>query len=440
MTATDSSSHPRDGLSRRNFLKSSTSAALVAGVMARPASARILGANDRINVAVIGCGGMGTTHLRWLANRAKDVGDIQVVSVCELYTRRRQRAREIAELHERDAYLLHGDLLARSDVDACFIATPDHWHGPIAIDCMRAGKDIYLEKPMTRVVGEAKAVSEVARETGAVVQIGNHGASYDQMWRARGIVSSGMIGQTIWSQSSSARNSLGGEWNWGIDPDANPSNIDWETWLGSAPKRPWSPERFFRFRKYWDYSGGIATDLFYHRLGSLSMALGAEFPHRVTGTGGNWVQHDGRDVPDTFFTTIDYPSEHSVVLLGSMANSTGVPQTIRGHTATIHFGGSSGLRVVPDYLYAERFKNEHGTGEIEIEAENPNIGGDVRAPHRLNFFNCVRTRETTNMPARAGYQVMAAISMTVQSYREGKMLFWDAAKEKVVDRDPGMPV
>ena len=428
-------STPSESIPRRSFLKSSAGVAALAGAITRPASARIVGANDRVNMAVIGCGGRGTHLLRDLVERSKEQGGVQVVAVCDVYEKRKQRAQAIsgAEVHH-----LHGEICDRPDVDACVVATPDHWHAPIGIDVMQAGKDLYLEKPMTRTVEEAKEVYRVAQETQAVVQIGNGGASSDTMWRARGAIQSGMIGKLVWSQSTAARNSQYGEWNWGIDPDGSEKTIDWKAWLGNAPSIPFDADRYFRFRKYWDYSGGTATDLYYHSLGALCIALGAEFPYRVVGTGGNWVTRDQRDVPDTFFTNIDYPSQHSVILAGSMAQSVGLPVTIRGHEATITFdrGGEKrdgGITIKPEGLYSDRFKAKYGNDELFIP-EKP------REDHMANFLSCVRTRARTHMPADRGYKVMAAIGMTIESYRQGKMLFWDAEKEKVIDKDPGLPV
>ncbi len=423
----------KETVSRRSFVRAS-SAALAAGAMARPAKARIMGSNDRINIASIGCGGMGTHHLRLMAEQSKEIGDIQLVAVCDVYEARKERARVIADLSSKDVYGHYQEILDRPDVDVCWIATPDHWHAPISIDAMRAGKDVYCEKPMTRTAEEAKDFARVAKETKAVVQIGVQGTSDDRAWRARGAVASGMIGKVVWSQASASRNSLGGEWNWPIDPEAGPANIDWKTWLGNAPYVPWDTDRFFRFRKYWDYSGGIATDLFYHDLAQLSIPLGAEFPHRVTGTGGIWIQKDEREVPDTFFATIDYPSEHSVVLVGSMANKWGAPTLVRGHHATIDMhSNEEGIRIVADGPFLDEFKAKYGEEVLFIPAQTE---PDTRTRHRLNFLQCVRTRERTHLPPDDAYKVMAAIAMCVQSHRENKMLFWDPEKEEIVDKEP----
>ncbi|MDI6829206.1 MAG: Gfo/Idh/MocA family oxidoreductase, partial [Armatimonadota bacterium] len=293
-------------LSRRDFLKGSAAAGAALGlgvynanaIMAAP---RVIGANDRIQIGIIGCGNKGTNHLRNLVQKSKNEGKVAVVAVCDIYEPRKNRAKGIsgAEVHHD-----YRKLLERKDIDAVVIATPDHWHALMAIDAMQAGKDVYLEKPMTYTWQEAKRVAEIAKETNRILQVGAQSCSDDRWWKANKLIKEGAIGKVLWTSASFCRNSVKGEWNYPIDEGASPDNLDWNAWLGPAPKRDFDKERYFRWRKYWDYSGGIATDLFYHTLSHLQVALGAEFPKRVSAGGGIYVQHD-RDVPDTFHMIID---------------------------------------------------------------------------------------------------------------------------------------
>jgi hypothetical protein len=230
---------------------------------------------------------------------------MKVIAVCDIYEPRKQRAKDICGgqlFHE------YTDLLALDDLDAVVIATPDHWHARISIDAMNAGKDVYCEKPMTLYWEEAKEVARTQALTGRVMQVGAQSASEDRVWKANEVIRSGALGKLLWSQGGYSRNSRDGEWNWYIEPEASPQNLDWKRFLGSAPQRPFDPERFFRFRKYWDYSGGIATDLFYHTLAHMEIALTPEFPRRVSAGGGIFIFHD-REVPDTFHMLIDYPTD-----------------------------------------------------------------------------------------------------------------------------------
>ncbi len=413
-------------VTRREFIKTTAGGALALGA-AQAGWTREIGPNDRVNVGVIGVGGMGYFHCDELVNRRKDKADIEIIGVCDVYEKRKKAA---TEKTGAKAYHDHRELLARPDLDAVVIASPDHWHAPMAIDAMRAGKDVYLQKPMTLTFSEAKEVVRVARETKRIVQIGAQGSSDDLNWQARKAIQDGHIGKVVWSQATYCRNSREGEFNWPIDKDASPKNIDWTRWLGHAPKVPWNPDRFFNFRKYWDYSGGIVTDLLYHSLTELSTALGREFPWRVVSTGGIWLQKDGREIPDTVMVSVDYPTEHSVNMPICMANEQGVPKMIRGHTGTIHFGDGH-IRIVGDGPFRDEFKAKHGQDEMRVNSQ-------PREDHMSNFLRCVRSRDASqlHLPVEDGYRIMTAIYMAVLSYRLNKMLFFDSAREAIVDSPP----
>ena len=264
-------------LNRRDFVKTAVGAgmALGAAVVSLPAKARIIGANDRIHAGLIGVGGRGTGLLRE-ALRLQETENIQVLAVSDVYVKRKNRAQEMCK---GEGYLDYRELLNRNDIDAVIIATPDHWHAKIASEAMERGKDVYLEKPMTHTVEEARDVHETVVKSKRVLQVGSQTTSSDQWWKARKAIQDGMIGRLIMSQGSYHRNSEKGEWNYVIDADAGPNAsgdnyVDWKMWLGPAPSRPWNADRFFRFRKYWDYSGGIATDLFYHVMAPLNICWG----------------------------------------------------------------------------------------------------------------------------------------------------------------------
>jgi len=408
--------------SRREFMRTAAAAAAGTGVVLRSAAswARVVGANDRVNFAVIGCGGMGTRHVRELVER-RDDWNVDTIAVCDIYEPRKNRARDIS-----GGRLFHDyrELLDVKDVDAVVIATPDHWHARNALDSLDAGKHVYLQKPMTHTWEEAKAVCGKVRRTRLELQVGTQHASSDRWWRAREAIRQGYIGKVLWSQGSYSRNSKDGEWNYRIDPDAGPDNLDWKAFLGPAPDRPFSRERYFRWRKYWDYSGGIATDLFYHKLGPMLIALGPEFPTRVTSAGGIY-QHLDREVPDTFFTTIDYPSDHTIVLCSSMANSFGVEDIVRGHEASIILQGD---RVVirSEGTYRDRFAARYGSQEVEIATE-------PRTGHMENFINAIRGEEPLHFDAEIGYRTQVAISLGVLAYRRNRVMGFDPVKEALAE-------
>jgi len=295
-----------DSFDRRDFLKSVSAAGITLGAASfalasrtgsKMSGGRVVGSNDRINIGVIGVGGRGNSDGRNFARYGEQTNACQIVAVCDVYEKRKRVA---AERFKCQGYLDYREILARPDVDAVIIATPDHWHAKIALDAMDHGKDVYLEKPMCHTNEEAKQLVNTVKETKRVLQVGSQTTSADQWWKAKKAIADGMIGQMIMSQGSYHRNSVEGEWNYTIEKEAGPDGkgdnyIDWKSWLGPAPKRPYDADRFFRFRKYWDYSGGIATDLFYHVVAPLNICWNEpQFPHKVSASGGIYVFKDER--------------------------------------------------------------------------------------------------------------------------------------------------
>ena len=207
------------------------------------------------------------------------------MALCDVYQKRLNMA--LRKAPGAKTYVHHQEVLQRSDIDAVFIATPDHWHAPITLAAMESGKDVYVEKPMTHTVEESKVVAHRAKELKRVVQVGVQGTSWTRWHKIHEIIQSGMIGQVVAVQGTYSRNAPDGDWNtgewWSIDPAAGPdatgdNHIDWKQWLGAAPQMPFNADRFFRFRKYWDYSGGIATDLHYHIVAPFHVASPMIFP------------------------------------------------------------------------------------------------------------------------------------------------------------------
>jgi predicted dehydrogenase len=402
-------------------------------------------ASDRVNVAVVGVGGRGTSLMRQLLRMGEERSDVHVGAVCDVYEKRRQLAQEQSKAEF--ATLDYREVLSRPEIDAVVIATPDHWHATIAIAAMRAGKDVYCEKPFTHTIEEAQEVVKVVKETGRVLQVGSQTTSADQWWKARKAIADGMIGKLINSQGSYHRNSIAGEWNtgrfWAIDPSAGPNGkgvdyIDWKMWLGPAEQRPWEPERYFRFRKFWDYSGGIATDLFYHVVAPLNICWGeAQFPYRVTASGGIYAFPD-REVPDTFNLLADFAKGHSLVLSSSMANSTHIPGLIRGHEGTIVMvdhgqfeGETDHITVTAEGVFQDDFVKKYGYQSMQIPVEDSG-----RDAHMANFLECLKTRQKPHLDAETAYRAQVTITMGVESYRQNKVLFFDPAAEKVVDTPP----
>src|SRR5689334_568961 len=435
---------------RRDFLKTVGATSLVASAAgsafaargSKSSGSRVIGANDRINIGVIGVGGRGNSDARNFARFGEKNNACQIVAVCDVYEKRKRLA---AEHFKCEGYLDYREVLARPDVDAVIVATPDHWHARIALDAMDHGKDVYLEKPMCHTNEEARQLVNTVKETKRILQVGSQTTSADQWWKAKKAIADGMIGQMIMSQGSYHRNSTEGEWNWPIEKEAGPDGkgdnyIDWKTWLGPAPKRAYDADRFFRFRKYWDYSGGIATDLFYHVVAPLNICWSEpQFPHKVSASGGIYIFKDEREVPDTFHLLADYSAGHSLVLSSSMANSQHIPGLIRGHEGTIIMvehgmfeRPTPAITVKPEVrqgkaIGGEKYASKFGTAEIKIPVEQT----DMMAAHIDNFLSSMRTREKPHLDVETGARAQIVINLAVQSYREGRTLYWDEKNWKV---------
>jgi len=405
--------------------------------------------SHRVNIGIIGVGWRGGTHLKSLVRRSKEKGDVQVTAVSDLYAPRLKQAKAICGgkgFHD------YHELLAQENVDGVIVAVPWHWHAKIALDACEAGKDVYVETPMTIDIDDARKVYETAKEKKRVVQVGNQMASYDEYWRAKEVVESGVLGKLLITEASWCRNSREGQWNYEIRPNCTPETLDWETWHGAkyelTPPRSFSTERFFRWRKYRDYGGGSASDLLCHTLGCLLVMIGREFPQLVTTTGGQFVEFD-RDIYDTYLTMIEYPSQHIVVMDGTMINEQGRPEMIRGHEATC-FVHPDVVIVAPERPFAKGFREKCEEAGLkgewvkvavsswrrERQIEALRIEKQPRPSHMDNFLHCIRTRETPVEDAFAGYQITVAVEMGVTSYYQNKTMHFDPERQVLLKETP----
>jgi predicted dehydrogenase len=444
-----------DQLDRRDFLKRTggmgAGAALATKAFAKAPTkmnpSRVIGANDRINIGLIGCGGRGSSDAGTFTKFAEANNNAcQILAVCDPYEKRKRKQ---AELHKAKGFTDYREVLALSEIDAVIVATPDHWHATVALEAMGQGKDVYLEKPMCHTIKEVEQLLSTVRESKRVVQVGSQTTSADQWWKAKKAIADGMIGKMIMSQGSYHRNSIEGEWNYPIDAAAGPDgkgedHIDWAMWLGPAPKRSYDADRFFRFRKYWDYSGGIATDLFFHVVAPLNICWDKpQYPSKVMASGGNYAFTDGREVPDTFHLVAEYPEGHSLVLSSSMGNSQHIPGLIRGHEGTIIMvehgrfeGATPDITIRPDMVRLPDKQRgtfpdyKFGNKEIKIPVEQY----DMMQAHIGNFLQCMRTRETPRLSVETAAHAQILISLAVDSYREGKVKYWDEKNWKSSDR------
>jgi predicted dehydrogenase len=430
-----SNSRNDNEVSRRDFIKNTGVGLAAASLVANSASkvrasakqtGRVLGANDRINYAVVGVGGMGSGHLQILKGFT-DAENIAVVAVCDVFDKRRKRAQETAQLPDNRVFTDYRRVLEDKDIDVVVIATPDHWHSPIGIEAMEAGKHIYVEKPMTHTLDEAFKLYDAAKRTNRTVQVGSHGCSDPKWHKARDIIAEKKLGKLLWAQGSYCRNNVNGEWNYDLEPEATEQNIDWRMWLGSAKKRPFSAERYFRWRKYWDYGTGIIGDLWPHRLHPLMLAMGLnEYPKSVSCVGGILCDTDKghgepRDVADTTMAMVEFPSGTQIFLAGATTNERGVEDVIRGQKANLLLGGLK-VQIQPERPFVD---------EIEAKDETPPDSGETHAKHQKNLIDALRKNVAPSCDIELGIRVQTVVSLAEQSYRRGKTMHFDAAKRRV---------
>ncbi len=264
--------------------------------------------NDQIQVAVIGAGGMGRID----GDTARGIDGVKLIAACDLYEGRLTEAQEKwGEEYPIFTTRDYREILAGEGVDAVIVATPDHWHRKIAIDAMKAGKAVYVEKPMVHQLAEGAELIRVQHETGQTLEVGSQGMSSLGNEQARRLYEEGAIGELNYAEGFWARNSPTGAWQYEIPEDASEDTVDWDTFLGEAPWRPFDAIRFFRWRNYVDYGTGVSGDLFVHLFSSLHFIVGSAGPNKIMATGGLRFWKDGREVPDVVLGMFDYPeTEH----------------------------------------------------------------------------------------------------------------------------------
>jgi predicted dehydrogenase len=424
-------------ISRRKFVKGLAGTA--AGIatfgsslgMSAISYSRIIGANERINVGVIGCGGMANAHMEALL-KMNESDNVEIAAVCDIYTKRLDKAKELTKAQ---AFNKYQEILRIKDVDYVLIATPEHWHYQMTLDAIDAGKHIYVEKPMTHTIEQAKDITEKIAMAKLKLQVGVQGMSDDSYETAHKMIREGALGKVVMAHIDYSRNYPDDFWAYEIDADAKPGvNLDWEAWLGPAPKRPWDPRRYFQWRRYWDYSGGIATDLFIHRVTRIIKSVGLNFPDYVVATGGTWnFVNSVAEIPDTFNMMLDYPEKTTVMLVSSLANDMPIRHVIRGHKATLEFT-KEGFTITPQEQTNKATISS--TGEdlegTELYTHNKTGSEDITLHHR-NLHDAIRKNEPLKCDQNLGFYGVVACMMGVQSLRHRKYLKWDAQNKTVIE-------
>lgn len=403
-------------MSRRSFLQS-TGAITAAATWTASSYARVIGANDRIRIGFIGVGNMGTQHLEATVT-LKEKNNLEAVAVADVWkTRADAGANKVGATQSMTDYQ---KLLDIKDIDYVTIAAPEHSHARITIDAMDAGKAVYCEKPMTHSIPEAQRVMKKQKETGRPLQVGVQAMSDDSYRSAAEAISAGKLGRVVQAQIEYVRRY--GEQGFCRNPSVKndmpkPQDLDWDTWLGDAPKIPWNPHHYHEWRNYSAYSGGIATDLFIHRITRIMKVCDLLYPRRVVGMGGIWQWPDGRDLPDNFEMICEYPRGMTIYVLGTMSNRVGIDHLIRGYRATLFFTPTGW--VIKDK-------------DDKVLEEHKKSGGEDIQLHHTNLHNHLRNGEPLHCPVELGMAGVVAVCMANQSWRSGQMMGWDAENERAV--------
>ncbi|MCZ2148457.1 MAG: Gfo/Idh/MocA family oxidoreductase [Bryobacterales bacterium] len=433
-------------LSRRHFLQTTSALAAAAPAPATPATA-----NGKIQVGVIGTGARSHELMQALMT----VPGAQIVGVTDAYKGRVERALERVGNSAR-SYPSFKDILSNKSIDAVVVATPDHWHKSIVIQAVEAGKDVYCEKPLTYTAAEGMEIVRAAEKAKRIVQAGSQGVSSQTQAKAREWIRSGKLGKVTMIRAAYNRNTASGAWIYPIPPDASPKTVDWETFLGPAPKRPFSLERFFRWRCYEEYSGGIATDLFVHLCTTIHYLMDAKAPSRVMAMGELYRWTTSRDVPDTLNAILEYPEGFAVNLSSTFNNqlSAGGGFQILGTEGSIVLGDGMSFHAEnavednrwiveswPSRLEAEYYKNPKVResempqtwkpklrGESEVYHET---GTDATAAHLSNWVDSIRSRKPPYEDALAGHRAAACAHMVNRSVKQRRMVEWDFRQEDI---------
>lgn len=450
--------------SRRSFISSVTKGVIGASLLPNIISAKdrarhfeelkrirnIYSANDQVQVALIGAGGMGVAD----GTTSVSVPGVKLVAVCDLYNGRIDQAKN---RWGNDLYTTrdYREILERKDVDAVIIAVPDFWHKDISIAAMNKGKHVYCEKPMIHDISEGSAVIEAQNRNKVVFQVGSQGMSSLGNEKAKELLKDGAIGALNYAEGFWARMSPTGAWQYPIPADASPVTVDWDRYLANTIKRPFDAIRFFRWRNYRDYGTGVSGDLFVHLFSSLHFVTGSVGPNKIMATGGLRYWKDGREVPDIMLGMFDYPDTkiHPAFNLSLRVNF--VDGT--GGTNYLRMVGSEGSMTVEwDKVTLLKNKNIEDADDPLLKTKNASTGKEyvyerktmvppdklvytaeegykgAHFDHHYNWINAIRNNGKVAEDALFGYRAAAPALLCNESYFNNKIMHWDPEALKVI--------
>ena len=417
-------------ISRRRFLGKSALAATVAPLAAgsltspfvRSARAAEPGPNDKVRLGLIGCGGMGQGDLGCFFLNPEvdcvvvcDVDDAKIAQGVEICQKQRGKKPDTVKDFRR--------VLDRKDVDVVLIATPDHWHALPAVLACQAGKDVYVEKPLAKTIDEGRAMLEAAKRHQRVVQMGSQWRSCKHIVEAGEFIRSGKLGKV-----SIVRGWAYLDWLPSIGKPADcapPAGVDYETWLGPAPQRPFNPNRFhFNFRWFWDYAGGLMTDWGVHLINMMLMGMGRDWPKTVTSSGGTYVQDDMRETPDSQIALYEFPDYMLV-----WEHKSGLGVGLNGRSWGVSWSGTEGTILLNDSGYELVIEKKRAT----LDPKKVPSAGDPRPAHVRNFLDCVKSRQKPVLDVELGHHVSTVAHLGNIAFRSGEKIMWDPQARKITN-------
>jgi len=441
-------------ITRRRFFKKGalgTAGIALASTFGAPTVRATPNPSDVIGIGIIGVGVRGIEHLRDIMR----IPDAQIRGICDIYTGHMERALKTINDPNVKTYSDYRNLLENRDIDAVIVATPDHLHAKMTIDAAEAGKDIYVEKCLTRTISEAKAIVKAVKRNKIVFQLGHQGRSSPSNARAKEIYNSGILGPVTMVRISTFRNSEIAQWRWysnysnfNVPSDADPEHIDWNKFLGDAPKRAFNLRRFFHWRCYWDYGTGIAGDLLSHQWDAVNDIMEVGIAKTCVASGGIYYWDDDREAPDVWNVIYEYPDKNLAITYSCEFQNShyGSELQLFGKNATLE--GGRGLRVFLE-PYGERNREmlkklmEQQKGE-KAEALRRGRGETIPiytytgepglyfTSHMQNFINCVRSREKPRCHIDAAFEEAVTAIMSVIAYKEKRQVTWDPVRQEVV--------
>jgi predicted dehydrogenase len=420
-----------ENLSRRSFVTRSTGAALATG----PAVLRTLGANNKMNVGFIGTGSRGYYLMEMLYKGAPDA--FQITAVCDTFTGRLARAKDRVQTmgkNEPKAYSNYQELLADPTVEAVVIATPEHLHQSMTLAAIKAKKHIYVEKPLAHTIEEGEVVLKAAANYDKVIQVGTQNRSNKFYNKAKDLIAQGLIGDVHYVRAFWYRNSLDNNpaWRYQIPDDATEQNSDWQKFLGPAPKRAFDKRRYYQWRLYWDYSGGISTDLLVHQTDITNFVCGKTVPSSCMASGGvyRWGSAtDDREVPDTISAIYEYPGKFHINYSCYFGNDHfGYGEQFMGNEGTIEVISRRELHFYPEKFNGRapaKIKARQEIHETDQGADNESV-----MTHLRNWVEASQGKGTVVAPPTVGQQAAISGHLATLSYRNGKKVIWNETTRK----------